>query len=404
MESKEGLNMFRQVLLDCYGLWSWRLDGKLNVLESNSTDPDQISQVLLAKERARILKNCLYSETMPLILGNRMGLLWSVSIMPLDAGNEFFILGPIYPAGVSDSVTERFLTSAGVSFQKKRAFMESLSKVPQMSTIIFFQQTVMFHRYVTGDTVSVSDFVYHLPDERSADDPLTLAGTEMERPHSPLINEKILLEMVRTGNLEYHNALSAAGSASPGIRASIGSPIQQAKYSVVAFITLCSRAAIEGGLSSDIAYTLSDTYTENVDSCKTISEIAAVSHTMYEDYIRRVNRCRNADGVSHPMQASRDYIDAHLTEDISVDTLAARTGYTTYYFSRMFKKETGQTVKEYIRAARLRRAKLLLSSTHLSVQEISAQLCFCSQSYFALQFQKAEGITPAEYRAKYQNG
>ena len=58
-------------------------------------------------------------------------------------------------------------------------------------------------------------------------------------------------------------------------------PIRQAKYSVVAFITLCTRAAIEGGLSSEIAYTLSDTYAQSVDMAQTVSHVAAVSHAMF---------------------------------------------------------------------------------------------------------------------------
>lgn len=54
------------------------------------------------------------------------------------------------------------------------------------------------------------------------------------------------------------------------------------------------RAAIAGGLSSEIAYTLSDTYTQSVDNARTISQVAAVSHTMYDDFIRRVNQVRRA--------------------------------------------------------------------------------------------------------------
>lgn len=208
--------------------------------------------------------------------------------------------------------------------------------------------------------------------------------------------------MVRTGNLNYHEVLAAAGAVSPGIRTRSSNPVRQAKYSVVAFITLCTRAAIEGGLSSECAYTLSDTYTEAVDNCETISQIAAVSHTMYEDFIRRVNHVRRESGISRSVRLCCDFIDNHVEEELTLKEIAERVGYTEYYLARKFKRETGMSVNAYIRKARVRYAKMLLSATQLTVEEIGARLHFCSRSYFSSVFRELEGMTPSEYRMKHQ--
>ena len=73
-------------------------------------------------------------------------------------------------------------------------------------------------------------------------------------------------------------------------------------------------------------------------------------------------------------------------------------GYTEYYLTEKFKKETGQSVSQYIRAARIARAKVLLTSTSLSVREIAERLAFNTPNYFIQSFRALEGLTPAQYR------
>ena len=151
-------------------------------------------------------------------------------------------------------------------------------------------------------------------------------------------------------------------------------------------------------MSSEMAYTLSDTYTQSVDNAQTISQVAAVSHTMYDDFIRRVNQVRRESGISRPVRICCDYIDTHPENELTLAMLAKRVGYTENYLARKFKAEIGIPINAYVRKARIHRAKMLLSSTAMSIQEIADGLHFCSRSYFAEAFQKETGMTPTEYR------
>ena len=396
-----GVNAFLDAVFDCCGLWSWRIGNGMDVIGTNCPLSETVGQLLLSPERKATLSEYLETDGSytPMILGDILGLVWAVT---KDSGSprSLFILGPVYTGDVSGDMAERLIEPLNISFSKKRELLQSLKSVPTVSSSELFRQTVILHRLVSGKVVQPSEFIYH---RNSGERDAPAFIDEDIRPHSPFINEQILLDMVRTGNLEYHQALSTAGSASLGIRTKTSDPIKQAKYSVVAFTTLCARAAIDGGLSADTAYSMSDLYTEKVDSCTTINQIAAVSHAMYEDFILRVNRCRGSSGVSRAVQSACDYIENHVMEDISVETLASRCGYTAYYFSRIFKKETGKTVREYIRSAKFRQAKILLATTSLSVQEISEKLGFCSQSYFSNKFRESEGVLPTEYRQKHHN-
>lgn len=176
----------------------------------------------------------------------------------------------------------------------------------------------------------------------------------------------------------------------------------RAKVSQIVFITMCSRAAIEGGLSPEISYSRSDSYIQDVLDCKTISDAAAIGHTMYKDFIQLVHKCRTNPNHSKYIQSCCDYIESHVCEKLSIDLLATRIGYTGYYLSRRFKEETGVSLNTYIKIVKIERAKMLLSTTQTSIQQISEELSFGTRSFFAETFKSIVGMTPAAYRKKYQ--
>lgn len=285
---------FRNMVLDCFKMWSWHLDQDLNIVDTNCTNEELFGPMLLSNERCEILRAHAAASSMPLVISDITGMVWAAVFARSSAEDSLdgiYILGPILTNMAPKPIIEQLIKPLKLSIHSRNALFAGMDQMPKISSITFFQQITMLHYCVSGEVLQVSDLVYHNPEAvlSATEKPATVTAEVKPLPHSPLINEKVLLDMVRTGNLDYHAALTSAAAASPGVRTRSVDPIQQAKYSVVAFIVLCSRAAIEGGLSSDSAYTLCDNYTESVDNCTTVSQIMAVSHTMYEDFIWRVN-------------------------------------------------------------------------------------------------------------------
>ena len=103
------------------------------------------------------------------------------------------------------------------------------------------------------------------------------------------------------------------------------------------------------------------------------------------------------------VQGSRDYIELHLAEPISIETLATRLGYSKYYLSTRFKKEIGCSVNDYIKCVRIERAKRLLSTTEKNISEIAENTGFASRNFFASTFKQCVGKTPAQYRKEMLN-
>ena len=71
-----------------------------------------------------------------------------------------------------------------------------------------------------------------------------------------------------------------------------------------------------------------------------------------------------------------------------------------YYFSKIFKEETGRNFIEYITEIRMDRAKELLAGRDMSMKEICAAAGYSDPNYFSRIFKKHTGVTPTEYKEK----
>lgn len=115
---------------------------------------------------------------------------------------------------------------------------------------------------------------------------------------------------------------------------------------------LCSRAAIRGGIYSGTAYTIGDYYVQSIENAKSVSELGIISHDMYDDFVRRVHNLKKAEQLSLTVQNVNDYIETHIQNKISLKEIAQQMGYTEYYLSKKYKKETGSTINDYIQKKR----------------------------------------------------
>jgi len=99
------------------------------------------------------------------------------------------------------------------------------------------------------------------------------------------------------------------------------------------------------------------------------------------------------------LQRVRDYIEAHLDEDLSLTVLAGIACLSPYHFSRSFKRATGVGPQRYVIQRRVERAKLLLRQTHQPLALIAQEAGFTDQSHLTAMFRSEMGVTPGRFRA-----
>ena len=98
------------------------------------------------------------------------------------------------------------------------------------------------------------------------------------------------------------------------------------------------------------------------------------------------------------MQKAATYIKEHCSEPISLERLATQYSFTKEYFSTIFKETTGFGFNEYLNQMRIAKSITLLTTTSLSITEISNQCGFNDSNYFSAVFKKIIGMPPQKFR------
>lgn len=97
------------------------------------------------------------------------------------------------------------------------------------------------------------------------------------------------------------------------------------------------------------------------------------------------------------VQRMKDYIEEHITEQITLHMLANAANYSPWHAARVFKELTGKTPFEYIRAIRLSRAAIKLRNTDVRITDVAFDFVFDSHEGFTRAFSKQFGMTPQYY-------
>ncbi|MBA4685703.1 MAG: helix-turn-helix domain-containing protein [Candidatus Galacturonibacter soehngenii] len=113
--------------------------------------------------------------------------------------------------------------------------------------------------------------------------------------------------------------------------------------------------------------------------------------------------CRNVkvkkeESSSSVIDKAKEYIEKYYHKDISLDEVSKKVNISPYYFSKLFKEETGENFIEYLTNIRLKCAKELLQNTDMSMKEICGKIGYLDPNYFSRIFKKNIGISPTEYK------
>ena len=336
----------------------------------------------------------------PKLIGSSIGLTWAVTLETERKRSLVFAVGPVFQSP-ADGFSIRNTLLAEAVFRTEKDWIEPfcamIPLIPVMSYAVFARYVMLVHNTLTGQQLGLealhSEKLFPFSQQEAA----VSRRNRLEIYQS----EKAMLDMVRQGDINYFSALNRSSSLSPGVPVHGRDPLRQMKTSVTVFTTLVTRAAMEGGLSPETAYPLGDSYIQTAEDCRDSGELASLASAMYHDFIYRVHQLHANPNYSHTIQKCCDYIELSLDRKIQAKDLAALVGYTEYYLTEKFKSETGLSVSDYVRQAKINRAKTLLLTTALSVSQVAERLAFNTPNYFIHVFRELEGCTPAVFRQRH---
>lgn len=218
-------------------------------------------------------------------------------------------------------------------------------------------------------------------------------------------------EMREFGSIENGDLIQLEKSLQEDYDGTIGTlakdPLRNLKNLGIVLVTLASRAAIRGGLSPEISFSLSDSYIQQIEECKDLALVAPLAHKAEFQYAEMVHEIKEKQkGILKKQKNPRinkckDFIFSHLHDRITLEDLAVEADCNPNYLSQLFKECEGISISGYILQEKINRAKNLLIYSDYSYIEIATYLGFSSQSHLGTQFKKHTGYTLRQYREIY---
>lgn len=109
---------------------------------------------------------------------------------------------------------------------------------------------------------------------------------------------------------------------------------------------------------------------------------------------------RDSKNVRNIEMEIKSYIKEHLADNIKCSDISDELHFNSNYLMRVFKKETGMSILEYVILARVEAAKKILKGTRLPIKDVAELVGYQDSVYFTKIFHKETGLTPSEYRKK----
>ena len=227
-----------------------------------------------------------------------------------------------------------------------------------------------------------------------------LQNSEEAMAHRPLEEEYSFYHAVSSGDMDFvqENWRQDTFTNTEGMGILSTNRLTNLKYHFVITTAMITRLCKQKGMELEQAFRMSDFYIQRLDDIHTVQGVRNLHDAMVLDYTEKMCKICHSDTNSKHISVCKEYIYSHIKERITIEDLADELGVSASYLSRLFKKETGDSVSAYIRRHKIEMAKNLLQYSEYSMIDIANRLSFSSQSHFIQQFREYVGMTPKKYR------
>ena len=168
---------------------------------------------------------------------------------------------------------------------------------------------------------------------------------------------------------------------------------------VLEFVIFAERESFLNGGIESYGFQSRKDYLSDVLGCPDYSSLREWFLHKLEDVCRRIANKREEQSESIVSKA-KSYIKQNFYRELTLDDVSRSVNISPYYFSKLFKEESGENFIEYLTRVRIAHAKELLKNPALSIKEICVMSGYSDPNYFSRIFKKQEDVTPSEYRER----
>jgi AraC-like DNA-binding protein/ligand-binding sensor protein len=211
----------------------------------------------------------------------------------------------------------------------------------------------------------------------------------------PIDKERELLSAIAVGNKPLSQKL--LNEILGHIFFSSGNDFGLIRARVLELVVLLSRAVLDGGADIRQIFGLNYQYLNQLQSLDNLEELTPwLSRIMerFTDYVFNLTNVKHKDVILK----SIDYIRNNYMKKLTLDEVAAKVYLSPSYFSKIFKEEMNMNFNTYLNHIRIEMSRKLLADPSISLVDVSSIVGFEDQSYFSKVFKKMTGQSPKRYR------
>lgn len=171
------------------------------------------------------------------------------------------------------------------------------------------------------------------------------------------------------------------------------------KNALICLVTVMSRSAINNGVDTEISFSMSDYFVNEIEKQQNAAELQALLEEIIQSFREQVEEEQFRRYPLYVARAMR-YIHTRIYDTCTVAETAAFAGCNPQYLASLFQKELGESPGKYICRKKMEAASDLLLVERYPVNEVSDILGYCNTSHFIRGFKQFYQMTPKQYALK----
>ena len=327
-------------------------------------------------------------------------------ILPDTPTPTYLLIGPYVLKELTDELILETMEHWGVSAQQFIPIRKCYNNIPYLpDEDSLFTLLITFGELIWGgsEAFEVVDLAEDFTRPFTPFNPVT----DVPTPQDIMLNMKLmeqryaleneLMKIVSQG-LVHRAEHMLSGVSTFHFDRRMGDPIRDLKNYCIICNTLLRKAAEQGGVHPVYLDSVSAGFAQKIEYFHSPEAAHNMMRDMINSYCRLVRKYATKN-YSSVIQRTITYIDSDLSADLSLHTLAAVQKVNPSYLSSLFKKETGETLTDHVNKKRMAQAAHLLQTTQLQIQSVAQSCGISDVNYFSKLFKKYSGQTPREFRS-----
>lgn len=324
--------------------------------------------------------------------------------LPKENNNSILSIGPYLKRRLEDSEIFEMAESFKLTSNLTDSFFYYFRSLPiieennHLFTLLdSFAEIIWENKKITEFEDVESDFFnIALKNSSKAETEVSEAAFKMETMEKRYRFENEMMEAISKGQT---NKIKTYFSSVKGVsfEKRLADSLREFKNYSIIMNTLFRKSAEKGGVHPIYLDSVSSDFAIKIEQIASVKEGEKLTHEILETYCNLV-RHHSTERYSSIVEKAVTLINYDLTTNLTLSSLSKILNVNSSYLSDRFKKETGETLTDYVNKKRIKHAKHLLKTTKLQVQTISQYCGIFDLNYFSKLFKKYVGMTPKAYR------